>query len=78
MAKDRIKNSLTQDLRDYFLETTAHGFRYLVVGRDFGEILAWVVVILTGFVCSGLIIKENTLDWENFPGNLGYNTQHIF
>ena len=56
------------ELRNYFKETTVHGFRYLVDGRSIGERIAWFAVIFSGFVYAGILIYSNVNDWEKNPG----------
>ena len=66
----RIKEELSRikaDICSYFTETTVHGFRYIVEGRDLVERLFWVTVIVTGFVLSGILIQQSFENWEDTP-----------
>ena len=55
------------DISSYFSETTVHGFRYVVEGRNSFEKLFWVIVIVIGFILSGFIIFQSFSDWEDTP-----------
>ena len=67
----KVKNSLWQDLKKdligYFSETTVHGFRYVVEGRNIFERLLWVVFIVLGFSFSLMIISHAFISWNNNP-----------
>ena len=51
----------------YFSETTVHGFRYIVEGHDVVERTFWAIVIVSGFVLSGILIQQSFENWENTP-----------
>ena len=58
---------LKNDVVGYFSETTVHGFKYVVQGRNIYERMAWLVVIAIGFaLCSYLIIGSNQV-WRSNP-----------
>lgn len=63
---DKTAN-IRQDIYSYFSETTVHGFRYVVEGRNSFEKLFWIIVITAGFILSGLIIFQSLSDWEDTP-----------
>ena len=73
--KQDIRQELKQDILGYFSETTVHGFRYIVQGRNAFERIAWMLFIGFGFWYSGFTIYNayNEMypfymksDWENF------------
>ena len=58
---------LKTDVVGYFSETTVHGFKYVVRGRNIYERLAWLIVIVIGFaLCSVLIINSSQV-WRSDP-----------
>ena len=57
--KKRLKE-LKDDIIGYFSETTVHGFKYVVQGRNIYERLVWSVVIVVGFaLCAALIFSSS-------------------
>ena len=60
-------SQLKNDVVGYFSETTVHGFKYVVHGRNIYERMAWLVVIAIGFaLCSFLIIGSSQV-WRSDP-----------
>ena len=58
---------LKNDVVGYFSETTVHGFKYVVQGRNIYERMAWLAVIAIGFaLCSVLIIGSSQV-WRSDP-----------
>lgn len=58
---------LKNDVIGYFSETTVHGFKYVVQGRNIYERLAWLIVIAIGFaLCSALILGSSQV-WSKDP-----------
>ena len=58
---------LKNDVVGYFSETTVHGFKYVVQGRNIYERIAWLIVIAIGFtLCSFLIIGSSQV-WRSDP-----------
>ena len=69
-AAKRIREEISRikvDICSYFTETTVHGFRYIVEGRDNVERICWAIVIVTGFILSALLIQQSFANWENTP-----------
>ena len=62
-----LKGEAKKTLVDYFKETTVHGFRYIVEGRNVLERLIWGIVILFGFVFSFYAIWQAASHWETHP-----------
>ena len=62
-----LRQQLKEDLKAYFSETTAHGFRYVVEGRNVFERLIWVVFIIFGFAYTAYIVWNAYDYWENNP-----------
>ena len=56
-----------QGVRDYFLNTTVHGFRYVVEGNTICEKFSWFVIIIAGFVTSGVIVQQSFKSWDETP-----------
>ena len=63
----KIKKELKNTLIGYFSETTIHGFRYVIEGRNILERLVWIVFIAIGFAFSISIILQAFQSWENDP-----------
>ena len=65
------KRELRQELKEavvgYFTETTEHGFRYVIQGRNIFERLAWILVIVGGFGYSGYTVYNAYHFWESNP-----------
>ena len=55
------------DLVAYLSETSVHGFRYIVEGRNLVEKVTWFCIVLLGFVFSGLIIIQAFKNWAEYP-----------
>ena len=58
---------LKDGLSKYFTETTVHGFRYVIEGRNIFERGVWVLFIVFGFIFSVLIIWNAFAAWEKTP-----------
>ena len=65
--RKKLKDGVVINARDYFSETTVHGFRYVVEGRNRCEKLFWIVLIITGFIFSGQIIYTSFSGWNETP-----------
>ena len=59
--------SLINTVKEYFNDTTVHGFRYVVNGRNRCEKIFWVILIVIGFIFSGIIINNSIWSWRNIP-----------
>ena len=62
-----LRKALQRDVLGYFRETTVHGFRYVVEGRNIFERISWILVIVAGFVMCSMIVYNAYEDWENHP-----------
>ena len=66
-GKRGLAREVNKDLIAFLQETTVHGFRYLVDGRNILEKLAWACAIMFGF-CFCLSIFIDAWDvWDNDP-----------
>ena len=65
--KTSWKRDAKKNLEDYFSETTVHGFRYIVDGRNLLERLIWVAVIGVGFFCCISLVRDAFSYWETHP-----------
>lgn len=63
----RWKEETRKNLVDYFSQTTVHGFRYIVEGRNILERLIWFVCIVSCFVYTFLTIWNAFSYWETHP-----------
>ena len=59
--------SLKSNVKEYFNETTVHGFQYVVNGRNWCEKSFWIILIVTGFMFSGIMIDNSISSWRNAP-----------
>ena len=62
-----LRQELKEDLKAYFLETTVHGFRYVVEGRNLFERIAWVAIIIFGFAYTAYTVSEVLQHWDRYP-----------
>ena len=62
-----LGKQLKKDLVGYFTETTVHGFRYVVEGRNLLERLMWILFIGFGFGFCGIIFYNAYHNWEDYP-----------
>lgn len=58
---------LKNDVVGYFSETTVHGFKYVVQGRNIYERLAWLIVIAIGFALCAILIIGSSQVWRSDP-----------
>ena len=65
--QENMQNNIKNDLVRYFSETTVHGFRYVVQGRNLLERSVWILFISFGFCYSGYSIYNAYNYWENHP-----------
>ena len=56
-----------RNLVDYFSQTTVHGLRYIIDGRNVFERLIWVVMIVFGFVYCTTMIWGAFEYWKTHP-----------
>ena len=59
--------SFKSNVKEYFKETTVHGFQYVVTGRNRCEKIFWIILIVTGFMMSGIMIYNSISSWRNTP-----------
>ena len=64
---NKIKKVAKETLTGYLSETTIHGFRYIVEGRNICEQFAWILFIIIGFTLCIHIILQAFQGWENDP-----------
>ena len=62
-----VKDGIAVNVREYFNDTTVHGFRYVVQGRNRFERIFWFLLIITGFVFSSDIIYRALFEWNKTP-----------
>ena len=62
-----IRDDLVTNVKEYFNDTTVHGFRYVVHGRNRCETIFWITLIITGFLFSGHIIYTSFSAWDETP-----------
>ena len=59
--------TISKSIREYFTDTTVHGFRYVVQGKNVFEKGFWIIMIVSGFVISGCIIHASLKAWDETP-----------
>lgn len=57
----------THLLKDYCLDTSIHGCRYFVTGRNFIERISWALIVIAGFSYAAYIINASFSDWKEHP-----------
>lgn len=62
-----LGKDLKKGLTDYCSETSAHGFRYVVEGRNILEKSFWILIMTIGFFYCGYQIYEAFSYWEEHP-----------
>ena len=69
-VKEKIPklNVIFDNAVHYCEVTTVHGFSYWVSTSNLAEKFFWVVVVVTGFTCSSLIISTAVQGWLDEPG----------
>ena len=64
--KSKLKE-FKKDIIGYFSETTVHGFRYVVEGRNICERVAWSLMIVMGFAFCARVIYDSSQHWYLDP-----------
>ena len=62
-----LRRELKKELFGYFTETTVHGFRYIIEGRNRVERAIWGIFIFFGFFYSGMVVYDALQYWETHP-----------
>ena len=62
-----VRNDVLRNFKDYFNDSTVHGFKYVVQGRNRYEKVFWAILIVTGFAMSGEIIYKSLSGWDETP-----------
>ena len=65
--KELLKLELKSDLVSYLSETSVHGFRYIVEGRNFIERLVWAIFIVFSFCFAVNKILDANQYWDAHP-----------
>ena len=66
-VKQRLNVGLKDDVVSYLSETTVHGFRYIVVGRNIIERVVWVIFLSIAFLFTYDGIRRANLYWDTHP-----------
>ena len=67
MGTMSVRNDVLRNFKDYFNDSTVHGFKYVVQGRNRYEKVFWAILIVTGFAMSGEIIYKSLSGWDETP-----------
>ena len=54
-------------LREFLLETSIHGLRYLAVSTNTLVRLTWAACVATSAAAAAVVIYYNVANWENSP-----------
>ena len=65
--KRNLKVEAKESVLGYFSQTTVHGFRYVVQGRNIFERIIWILFIFFGFMYSSWTIYKALRHWEKHP-----------
>ena len=60
------ENSTMQELNHYFEYSTVHGLSYISNTKKLSR-LFWIMVVLSGFTCAGILIYQSFKAWEENP-----------
>ena len=63
----RFASALKDNVQNYCMTTTLHGFPYVVNGEGHLEKLFWGLVVVLGFVLSGVVVSQSLKDWSDHP-----------
>ena len=67
LGKRNLKGEVKENVLGYFSQTTVHGFRYVVQGRNIFERVIWILFILFGFMYSSKTVYDAWVHWETHP-----------
>ena len=62
-----VKNQIVQGANEYFRDTTIHGLRYIIEGRNVYEKILWTLLVVTAFTKGGSIIVQTYITWDDEP-----------
>ena len=62
-----LKVEAKENVLGYFSQTTVHGFKYVVQGRNIFERIIWILFIVSGFMYSSWQIYKALRHWETHP-----------
>ena len=60
------ENSTMLELNHYFEHSTVHGFSYISNTKKLSR-LFWIMVVLSGFTCAGVLIYQSFKAWDENP-----------
>ena len=66
-GKRNLKGEVKENVLGYFSQTTVHGFRYVVQGRNIFERVIWILFILFGFMYSSKTVWDAWVYWDTHP-----------
>ena len=77
-----LRTEFKKDLVAFLQETTVHGFRYIIDGRNIVERLMWILFIAVGFTGCGWIVYNAFEGWDSNPvettiGSVGLPVQEL-
>ena len=67
LGKRNLKGEVKENVLGYFSQTTVHGFRYVVQGRNIFERVIWILFILFGFMYSSKTVWDAWVYWDTHP-----------
>ena len=62
-----LKQSFGENTQAYCLNTTLHGFAYIVNGKGLPEKLFWMAIVILGFLFGGMVVNDAFSDWAENP-----------
>ena len=63
-------------IKNFFESSTIHGLQYISTTRGLPRFL-WIVVVLSGFTCAGILISESFKNWADNPVSTTLDTLPI-
>ena len=62
-----LKQSVSENAQAYCLNTTLHGFAYIINGKGGIEKLFWTTIVFLGFLFGGMVVNDAFIDWSENP-----------
>ena len=71
-----IETQNMEEFQNYLESSTVHGLFYIGTTRRLVK-LFWIIVVLTGFIGAGILIKQSFQSWQDSPVKTTIETRPI-